>query len=198
MYRCSWYFKSKKYYKDLLQRIDPKIMLIWGRGWEKEVTEGRERTFFSSPHLSLFSHLTLVQLSRGYIHHLHKHRQNQTSSILSVKQHQNCCSGSLPVYRDMRYRPWLACSKSHCQFANQAGWREIQNTFPVICLVHWVPEQGFNCCCFTDVTHSLIGVSWHLRKQCSYWLLLLLYKTQMENTAKNKQTTCYAGHNIAH
>ena len=47
----------------------------------------------------------------------------------------------------------------------------------------------------TLLIDSLIGVSWHLHKQCSYWLNYSYFtkhkwKTQHKT---NKQTTCYAG-----
>ena len=65
---------------------------------ERSQRRRRENILFLTP-LSLFSDLTLFQLLCGCIHCL-RHRQNQTSSILSVKQDQNCCSGPLPVYQD--------------------------------------------------------------------------------------------------
>ena len=166
---------------------------------ERSQRRRRENILFLTP-LSLFSDLTLFQLLCGCIHCL-RHRQNQTSSILSVKQDQNCCSGPLPVYQDnlfffMRYRPWLACSKSHMSIC-QSGGREIQNTFPVICWVHWGPRTriNFNRCCFTDVTHSLIGVSWHLRKQCCYWLLLSNRNGTHSEKQRNKPPAMQAKEN---
>ena len=95
-------------------RVRSRMRKWLGRGWEKEVKEGRERTFFSWPPLSLFCHLTLVQLSCGCINLL---PAPPTEPKLLVVYLWNSAKivvlGPYLCIRLWGTDLWLACSKSH-------------------------------------------------------------------------------------